>query len=348
MSATAALPPSLKANPRLSQWLRFGRDGTVSVMPGKVELGQGIVTALAQIAAEELDVAFERIRMVPAAAPASPDEGVTSGSLSIQDSGSALRLACAEARALLLQRAAQRLGVAAAELEVSDGRISHASGPATDYWSLADEGILEREATGSAAPKSPDRYRIVGTSVPRLDIPRKAAAQAGFIQDLEWPGMLFGRVLRPPRHGAVLVSCDHGKVAAMPGVVAVVRDGSFLGVVAEREEVAIRAATALAGACAWKGGTAFPEPRELDDFLVRQASKTTVLSEKVRPGRGMGSNVIEATYTKPFICARLHRTVLRGGALRVTSVRCGSGPTARASTTCAATLRWRLGCPRVA
>jgi len=143
----AALPGSLRDNPRLSQWLRLPRDGTVSVRPGKVELGQGIVTALAQIAAEELDVAFGRIRMLPATTD-SPNEGVTSGSLSIQDSGSALRQVCAEARALLLERAARRLGVPAAELEVSDGRISHASGAATDYWSIADDGLLDREATG--------------------------------------------------------------------------------------------------------------------------------------------------------------------------------------------------------
>ena len=299
----APLPASLKDNPRLSKWLRFGRDGTVSIMPGKVELGQGIVTALAQIAAEELDVAFERIRMVPAATPASPDEGVTSGSLSIQDSGTALRLACAEVRALLLESAARNLGVPAAELAVSDGAINHRSGAATSYWAVAEreQGFLEREATGSVAPKSPDRYRIVGTSVPRMDIPRKAAAQGAFIQDLEWPGMLFGRVVRPPRHGAALVSCNEAKADAMPGVVAIVKDGSFLGVVAEREEEAIRAATALAALSVWHGGTPFPEPHKLGEFLVQQASKTTVLSEKSDPAAAKGSKVLEAIYTKPFI-----------------------------------------------
>jgi len=194
VSTATALPRGMKDNPRLSQWLRFGRNGTVSVTSGKVELGQGILTALAQIAAEELDVAFERIRMVPAATPASPDEGVTSGSLSIQDSGSALRLACAEVRALLLECAARRLGVPVAELEVNDGRVRHASGPATDYWALADEGMFAREATGSAEPKPPARYRIVGTNVPRLDIPRKAAAQAGHIANpaIVVPGRSYG------------------------------------------------------------------------------------------------------------------------------------------------------------
>src|SRR5437879_9233632 len=114
---------SLEKNPRLSQWLRVHRDGTVSIFSGKVEIGQGILTALAQIAAEELGIAPERIRMVAADTAASPDEGVTSGSLSIQDSGAALRRACAEARSLLLERAAKRLGTSLGTLQVEDGVV---------------------------------------------------------------------------------------------------------------------------------------------------------------------------------------------------------------------------------
>ncbi len=297
----AALPASLRDNPRLSRWLRIGRDGTVSISPGKVELGQGILTALAQIAAEELDVAFERIRVVPAATPASPDEGVTSGSLSIQDCGSALRLVCAEARAILIERAARRLGVQAVDLEVADGGIRYRGAAATSYWDLADDGLLECDATGAAAPKPPGSYRVVGTSVPRMDIPRKIEGRAGFVQDLELPGMLFGRVVRPPRPGAVLAACEAGKARAMPGVVAVVRDGSFLGVVAEREEQALRAAQALAGACVWEGGTVLPQPHEIEEFLVRQAARQSVLSEKTDPTVAPGAKVLEAVYTKPFL-----------------------------------------------
>ena len=298
---STALPQSLKDNPRLAHWVRLERDRTVSITPGKVELGQGIVTALAQIAAEELDVAFERIRMVPAATPTSPNEGVTSGSQSIQESGSALRLVCAEVRALFLERAARQLGVAQAELEVSDGRIHHAGGAATDYWSIADDAMLECDATGAVPPKSHARYGIVGASVRRLDIPRKAAGQPGFVQDLVWPGMLFARVVRPSRPGATLATCDEERVAAMPGVVAVVRDGSFLGVVAEREEQAIRAATALAAECTWEGGTVLPDPQRIGEFLMQQPAKTTVLSEKSDPNAPKGAKVLEAAYNKPYL-----------------------------------------------
>lgn len=298
---SAALPQSLKDNPRLAQWVRLERDRTVSITPGKVELGQGIVTALAQIAAEELDVAFERIRMVPAATPTSPNEGVTSGSQSIQESGSALRLACAQMRALLLERAARQLGVPQAELYVTDGGIGHASGASTDYWAIADDAMLQCEASGEVPPKSHTLYHTVGASVRRLDIPRKAAGQPGFIQDLVWPGMLFARVVRPPRHGASLAACSEEGVAAMPGVAAVVRDGSFLGVVAEREEQAICAATALAAACRWEGGTVLPDPQRIAEFLVQQPAKTSVLSEKSDPNADKGVTVLEATYTKPYI-----------------------------------------------
>src|SRR6266513_1071722 len=137
-------PGSLEKNPRLSQWLRVHRDGTVSIYSGKVEIGQGILTALAQIAAEELGIALERIRMVPADTAVSPDEGVTSGSLSIQDSGTALRRACAQARALLLERAAARFGVSARDLEVADGTV-RVVGRRTSFWECADDALFDRE-----------------------------------------------------------------------------------------------------------------------------------------------------------------------------------------------------------
>ncbi|HYS75925.1 MAG TPA: molybdopterin cofactor-binding domain-containing protein, partial [Burkholderiales bacterium] len=129
---------SLEKNPRLSQWLRVHRDGTVSIYSGKVEIGQGILTALAQIAAEELGITLERIHMVAADTAASPDEGVTSGSLSVQDSGVALRRACAHARALLLESAAARLGVSVRDLQVADGAV-RAAGRSTSFWECSDD-----------------------------------------------------------------------------------------------------------------------------------------------------------------------------------------------------------------
>jgi len=145
-----ALPVSLAANPRLSSWIRFSPEGHVSVSPGKVEIGQGIVTALAQIAADELDVELGRVRMVRASTAGSPNEGVTSGSLSVQQSGRAIRQACAEIRQIFLSAASDRLGVDIGALEISDGTISGPGNVQTSYWELAGDVSLDREATRSA------------------------------------------------------------------------------------------------------------------------------------------------------------------------------------------------------
>src|SRR5215813_13594164 len=133
------LPFSLAANPRLSSWIKFAADGQVTVSPGKVEIGQGIVTALAQIAADELDVDIGRVKMVRASTMASPNEGVTSGSLSIQHSGRALRHACAEIRRLFLVAASERLGADTGALDVSDGTIIGPGNIRTSYWEMADD-----------------------------------------------------------------------------------------------------------------------------------------------------------------------------------------------------------------
>ena len=166
------LPTSLKANPRLAQWLSILPAGRIEVRSGKVELGQGITTALAQIVAEELDVAPERIAMVPASTAGSPNEGFTSGSLSVQDSGSALRQVCAEARAIYLQAAAQRLELAAGDLAVRDGEIQVRGVPSlrTSYWELADPALLAVDANGRAVPKAPGGEREQEPPL-RLDLP---------------------------------------------------------------------------------------------------------------------------------------------------------------------------------
>ena len=169
----APLPGSLETNRRLSQWLRLTADGIVEVHSGKVEIGQGILTAIAQIVADELDVEINRIRMVAATTAASPNEGVTSGSLSIQHSGLALRYACAEARAIYLEAAAQRLGVAAHDLQVRDGDIVGPGNLRTSYWELAVQGLLDRDASATVAPKPAAARRLAGGPAERIDIPDK-------------------------------------------------------------------------------------------------------------------------------------------------------------------------------
>src|SRR5215510_13030139 len=161
-AAPRKLPGSLNANRRLDRWLRINRDATVTVFPGKVEIGQGILTALTQIVAEELDVSLARIRLAPASTSYSPNEGMTSGSQSITDGGAALRYAAAEARDLLLQRGAQQLGVSLEQLSVTDGVIAARSGDSVTYWELATDDLLAREATGEIAPKPASQHSVIG------------------------------------------------------------------------------------------------------------------------------------------------------------------------------------------
>jgi nicotinate dehydrogenase subunit B len=296
----AALPGSLAGNPMLDAWIRVAADGTATVCTGKVELGQGIVTALAQIAAEELDLPLSRLHIISGDTERAPNEGITSGSQSIEYGGVALRLAGAEVRAILLNLAADRLGVEPSSLTVTDGVITATDGRKMTYGELAAAADLHRRVTAQVKPKPPSSHRIVGTPVARFDIPRKVTGGAAYVQDLRLPGMLHGRVLRPPNYGAKLDGVDEAKINAMPGVVAVVRDGSFVGVVAEREEQAIKASEALRAGARWTRGPALPDQARIYEHLLSRPDEPHVISEK-QAAVPDGAKVIEATYRRPYI-----------------------------------------------
>ena len=300
LAQPAGLPGSLNGNPMLDAWLRISPDGSATVFTGKVELGQGIVTALAQIAAEELDLPLERIKMISGDTGRTPNEGQTAGSQSIEASGTALRLAGAQARAILIDLAAKRLGVSPDMLTVSDGVISGPDGRKVGYGELAGEADLHREATAKVAPKPPAAHRIVGKAIPRLDIPAKVTGGVAYVQDVRLPGMLHGRVVRPPRYGAKLDSFDQAAVKALPGVTAIVRDGSFLGVVAEREEQAIKARDALKKSARWSGGSELPDPAKIYEYLLSLPMDDKVISDKQAPLPD-GAKVLEATYRRPYM-----------------------------------------------
>jgi len=304
------LPGSLATNPNLSQWLSLHADGTVTVRTGKVELGQGIITALAQIVAEELDVSVARIRMLAASTAAGPNEGMTAGSMSIAHSGNALRQVCAEARAIYLRAAVTRLGLepeAAAGLDVADGRIfskDAAGQSATSYWELAEDALLDREASSVALARPAGLPSPVALVMQRLDIPDKVSGRPRFIQDMVLPGMLHGRVAHPPSPGAVLAEMDLAAVQAMPGVVAVVRDGSFLGLVADDEYLAVRALGKLTALATWHETNALPDMRAMPALLRSQPAETTLVGEKIPAGTSKAGTVARsfaATYSRPFL-----------------------------------------------
>ena len=309
MSDRPALPGSLRRNPDLDTWLRIERDGTVTVFTGKVEIGQSIRTAIARIAAEELDVRLERVRVQTADTARGPDEILTAGSMSVEQSGGAVRLAAAEARQVMLEAAAARLGAPLHALEVEDGIVRAAgSGRVLGYAELQGGRPFERRVTGEAVVKSPASYRIVGKPGPRIDLRDKLTGGA-FLQDLAPPGLLFGRVVRPPSYAAELVQLDAAAVRALPGVVAVVHDGRYLGVVAEREDQAVAARDALAAAAEWREAETLPGEEAIFDWLAGEPRESYPVVEGVPQERPVSpwsepreaARTLEASYERPFV-----------------------------------------------
>jgi nicotinate dehydrogenase subunit B len=304
--APPPLPATLAANPVLSAWLDFSRPGVVTIFTGKVEYGQGVWTALAQVAAEELDVDLARVRVAPVSTATSPDEGTTSGSRSTEESGSALRQACAQARHLFLAAAADRLGATAGALEVTDGEITtDACGTGLTYWSLAGQagptggGLLDQKAGDPEPAKAPARWSVAGRSAARLDIPDKVTGRPRFLHDLVLPGMLYGRVIRPPAPAAALAGLGD---PPLPGGVATVRNGSFLGVVADSDRAAVASARAVAGAARWEETPSLPDERDLKGFLLSAPAQVVTVDEAHDEAAAAAvARTLEAEFTRPFL-----------------------------------------------
>jgi CO/xanthine dehydrogenase Mo-binding subunit len=306
------LPGSLHVNRRLNQWLRFSGDGYVEVFSGKVELGQGILTALAQIAAEELDLRIDQVRMIAATTAASPNEAVTSGSLSIQESGMALRQACAEARQIYLDVAASSLVTSGDGLCIEEGNILCRDGRSTSYWALADDSLLDCEASGNAESKHAADYHVVGAAAQRLDLPDKIFGRPRFIHDLDFPGMLYGAMLRPPSLSARLASL--GQAPLPEDDITIVRDGSLLGVLANSQRDADKAVAAIAAHAVWRpegahsqqaqSAPARPDEKDLVSWLKSQLTETGVVDSKLADtnnATAAPARTIKASYSKPFI-----------------------------------------------
>src|SRR5947208_2309746 len=239
--------------------------------------------------------------MMPASTVMSPDEAITSGSRSVQESGPARRDAGAEARAIHLQAAAARLAAPIETLNVDNGRIVSTRGAQTSYWALADDALLDREATGQVAPKPSIAHRIVGTSVARRDLADKIFGRPCFIHDLELPQMLHGRVLRPPSPLATLLDLDEAKIRAEPGVVTVVRDGSFVGVLAETEARADTALKELAAAATWRQDASLPDEASLTTWLIAQEAETSIVDHKSSTASRQVARKMSARYTRPYL-----------------------------------------------
>ncbi|HLW95366.1 MAG TPA: molybdopterin cofactor-binding domain-containing protein [Solirubrobacteraceae bacterium] len=300
------ISPSLEQNPSLDDWIEVASDGNITLRTGKAELGQGLKGAIARIGAEELDVSLGRIRVETADTARGPDEGLTAGSRSMPDSGRAMRQAAASARAHLLALAAAELGAEANELTVVDGTVS-AGGRSVTYWDLLGGRRFEVDVDGAAQPKQPEELTLLGRPGPRIDMLGLVTGTTAFVQDLAVEGMLHARVVRPPGPQSTLASVDLDAVRALPGVIAVTADGSFLGVIAEREEQALRARDALARRARWET----PEclPADIHAWLLEQEPQSFLLVDGIpvpdpcaptEPPSGAAATV-HASYTRPLL-----------------------------------------------
>ena len=300
---------SLATNPSLDRWVVVRGDGTIVVRSGKVELGQGIRTALTLIAADELGVHPGRIEVTGAATGEAPNEGVTAGSGSIEQSGTAVRQACAHARRILLERAATSFGggVGVGDLRVTDDGVVRAPGGATVSYAELGAGRpfgVEIDDVAEILPVEDRRW--VGVGAPRVDLPAKVRGEGVFVHDLRAPDSRHARVVRPPRLGAQLAGLD----ADASWTFEVVRRADFLAVVADREADAVAGADVVARAARWEGGVDVVPTLDTPEHLRANVRSSTSIVDgtavieappPVLDHRQEGAvTVVEASYSKPF------------------------------------------------
>jgi nicotinate dehydrogenase subunit B len=293
------LPGSLAADPYLDSWIRLEPTDAVTVFTGKAELGQGIKTALLQVAAEELGLPVERLTIVTADTSRTPNEGYTAGSHSMQDSGAAIRNAAAQMRELLIDQAAHRLNLPPDELKAENGAVIAPDGRSLAYGALVGETIQHVRAQPVSKLRDPATFKVLNTPMHRVDIPAKVTGGAAYVQDMRLPGMLHARVVRPPSYGAQLRSADIDGAAKTPGVVKVIRDGNFLAVVAKREFQAIKAMRMLAASAEWDETAKLPIHGNLADVLVALPSRDLKILDNHQAARP-AVRTLEASYSRPY------------------------------------------------
>lgn len=300
------MPANLKRHPCLGQWLDVGDDGRIQAFSGKVDLGQGILHALRLIVAEELQIHPDHVRMIAASTLRSPDEAVTSGSLSIQDSGAALRCAAAHLREACRARCAKKYGVGMASVELKDGHFfsRHASFRAS-YADLVDADMLEADIERVAA-QQPPAILLVGSNYPRPDIAAKVFGQFSFISDLVLPGMVFGQVFRPRTLSADVDEAGAEdlvrELSALNGVIRVIRDGLLMGVLANAEQVLVQAAKKVSRADVWTSHADVPPMDSVTSWLKSQAcDSTVVLAQGPDTPEAVCVQQVRADYERPYL-----------------------------------------------
>jgi nicotinate dehydrogenase subunit B len=287
---------------KLDSWIAVGADGLVTAYTGKCDFGQGMYTAQTQLIAEELRVALERVHLIQCDTSVAPDQGTTSGSQSTPTNfnGEGLGQAAATAREALLNLAAGHLGVPAHLLTAEDGFVSARGGHRVSYGELVTGKKFNLTVDRKAKRRTPSQWTVLGRPVPPLEIKELVTGRFEFVHTVHVPGMLHGRVVRPPAVGATVVKVDETSVGRIPGVVKVVVRNNFVGVVAERQAQAIQAAAELK--VVWSPGTGLPAQQDFYEFIRKQPAREQLLvdSEDVEKMVASAATVMKATYCHPY------------------------------------------------
>ncbi len=298
------LPRSLKGQANINAWLEVLADGRIRVFTGKVELGQGIRTAIAQVAAEELELTMEQVEVIIAETGHTPNEGTTAGSGSIEGSAMAVRYAAAAARQKLLEMAAKKWNVPMHQLQLKAGKIGVEKGAFLSFSELLAGQQITDEVRLPIALKPKEKYRWVGKDVPREDIGRMARAEAVYVQDLRFPGMVHARIVRPPSYRAKLVRWDETILKnQFPNVLKTVVNGNFVGLIAEDEFQAMKAQQLLKTHLQWEQPTLLPTDQPLEEYLLKLPISSRNVSQKgnVTPLNETDGKTLKARYSKPYL-----------------------------------------------
>jgi CO/xanthine dehydrogenase Mo-binding subunit len=304
--SAVATAGGLQENPHINAWIEVLAEGRVRVLTGKMELGQGIRTAVAQVAAEELNMQMSEVDVLLAETGRTPNEGYTAGSDSIESSAMSIRYAAATARQKLLELASRKMNVPLSELNLADGKVSLQKGGsgAVTFAELLDGKQLTDEVLLTVSLKAKDKYQLVGKAIPREDIHRMVSGEPVYVQNLRFPGMLHARVVRPPSYGAKLLQVDEQAVRQnLPSLSKILVNGSFLAVMAEDEYQAIQAQQLLREHSKWSDGPPLPKVsgESLAKYLQSLPTRTQRVSGKGTMASLAGNLIWKARYSKPYI-----------------------------------------------
>ena len=297
------LPGSLRNDPKINAWIEVLENGHVRVLTGKIELGQGIQTAIMQVAAEELDMTMDRVEIVMAETGRTPNEGYTAGSRSIETSAMAVRYAAAAAREKILNLASKKMGENPDDLRLKDGIISGKTNQSMSLQEVLEGRQIEDEVHLPVKLKNKEHYQVVGKAIPRREIEKMVKGESLYVQDLRFSGMVHARMIHPRGYGAKLLGVDKSSIQSMPGLLKIVEDGSFLGIIAEEEYQSVLMWEQLKKATKWSDPDKLPVGQSLKEYIRSLPSDSHVDKETGNYAQALDRATVvhKASYSKPYV-----------------------------------------------